>query len=72
MSLKFLDLGELHNCGPDIAQAVGGQVGAGDVLHEGTEVDARILLGESVGGYKRPVSNYNLCYRYGESYVGSG
>ena len=48
VSLQLLHLGELHNSGSNVAQTVGRQVGAGDVLLEGAEVNTRVLLGEAI------------------------
>ena len=48
MSLEFLYLGELHDGPSDVAKPFGRQVGAGDVLDEGPEVDARVLLSVAV------------------------
>jgi hypothetical protein len=51
VSLKLLHLGELHHSRPYITQTLGSEVRAGDVLHEGTEVDARVLLSEAISCY---------------------
>lgn len=48
VGLELLDLGELHDGLSDVAQALLGEVGARDVLLEGAEVDAGVLLGEAV------------------------
>lgn len=50
VGLELLHLCEPHDGGADVAQAVGGEVRAGDVLLEGAEVDARVLLCEAVSG----------------------
>lgn len=49
--LQLLDLGQLHDRAAHVAQALGREVGAGDVLLEGSQVDARVLLGEAVCCY---------------------
>ena len=46
--LKLLHLGQLHDRAPDVPQPLGRQVRAGDVLDEGPEVDARVLLSVAV------------------------
>lgn len=48
MGVELLDAGELHDGGADVAEALAGEVGAGDVLHEGGKVDAGVLLGVAV------------------------
>jgi len=48
VSLQLLHLGELHDSGSDVLEALGGEVGAGDVLQVGAEVDARVLLGKAI------------------------
>ena len=48
VSLELFDLGELHNRIADVAQALGRQVGARDVLDKGGQVDTRVLLGETI------------------------
>jgi hypothetical protein len=52
VGLELLHLGELHDGAADVPQTLGRQVGAGDVLDEGGEVDARVLLGVAVGGWR--------------------
>lgn len=47
--LELLDARERHDGAADVAEALGGEVGARDVLYEGAEVDARVLLGVAVG-----------------------
>ena len=44
MRLKLLHLGQLHDGASDVPQPLGRQVRAGDVLDEGPEVDAGVLL----------------------------
>lgn len=51
MRFELLDLGELHDGASDVSQALGREVRARDVLDEGPEVDARVLLGIPVGGF---------------------
>ena len=51
VSLKLLNLGQLHNSLANVLETLGGQVGAGDVLDERGEVDTRVLLGAAVGSY---------------------
>lgn len=51
VSLELLDGGQAHDCVAHIAQALGREVGAGDVFDVGAEVDARVLLGVAVGSY---------------------
>lgn len=46
--LELLHLGKLHDGLAYVTQAVLGQVRAGNVLHEGAEIDARVLFGETV------------------------
>lgn len=53
VSFQLLDLGQLHDCSANVAEALGGEIGAGDVLLEGSEVNARVLLGEAVCCYIR-------------------
>ena len=48
VGLELLHLCEPHDGGADVAQAVGGEVRAGDVLLEGAEVDTRVLLCEAI------------------------
>lgn len=51
--LQALHSGEGLNRLGETEQAIGGQVRAGDVLQEGTEVNTRVLLGVTVGSWKR-------------------
>lgn len=40
VGFELLDLGKLHDCLANVAQTLGCEVGAGDVLDVGAEVDA--------------------------------
>lgn len=48
VGLELLDLGELHDRLADVPQALGREIRAGDVLNEGRQVDAGVLLGVAV------------------------
>lgn len=48
VGFQGLGLGELHDGVANVSQTLGRQVGAGDVLDEGGEVDSGVLLGKSV------------------------
>lgn len=51
VSLELLNLGQLHDCRAHVPQTFSSEVSAGNVLLEGSQVDARVLLGESVRCY---------------------
>lgn len=44
MSIQLLYLRQLHHRSADVLQTLFRQLGAGDVLREGGEVDARVLF----------------------------
>jgi hypothetical protein len=48
VGFEFLDLSQLHHGLAHVAEALGGEVRASDVLDEGCEVDTRVLLGIAV------------------------
>lgn len=46
--LELLHLGQLHHSPANVSQSFSRQVGAGDMLDKGPEVDTRVLLGVSI------------------------
>lgn len=53
MSLQLLHLRQLHHRPAHILQALHGEIRAGDVLGERSEVDARVLLRIAIGCWSR-------------------
>lgn len=51
MSLELLNSGKAHDGCTDVLETLGREVGARDVLDEGGEVDAGVLLRVAVGCY---------------------
>lgn len=51
VSLKLLNLGQLHDSRANVLESFGGKVGAGDVLLERAQVDAGVLLGKAISSY---------------------
>lgn len=51
VGLKLLNLGQLHDRRAHVPQPLSSEVRAGNVLLEGSQVDARVLLGKSVRCY---------------------
>ncbi len=49
VGVELLDASELHDGRADVAETLAGEVGAGNVLHEGGEIDARVLLSVAIG-----------------------
>lgn len=50
VSLQLFHACKLHNCSTDVLETLLRQIGAGDVLDVGAQVDTRVLLSVSVGG----------------------
>lgn len=70
--VQLLDARELHNGRADVAQALAREVRAGNVLHEGGEVDARVLLGVAIRSYYRKSASIWKFGKRGYTYVVSG
>jgi len=51
MGLQLLNSGKAHDGCTDVLETLGREVRARDVLDEGSEVDARVLLRVAVGCY---------------------
>ena len=49
VGIQTLNSGELENGLREVPQTLSREVRAGNVLHEGCQVDARVLLGRTVG-----------------------
>lgn len=51
MRLEFFDFSHLHDSRADISQTIGRQTRASDVFHVRRQIDARVLLGVTVGSF---------------------